>query len=841
MTNHFTDMANSDVIFVCGGNPAENHPASMRHIMNARDKGAKLIVVDPRYTRTAAVADAYYPLRSGTDITLFGAIINYLIQNDLINHEYVTSYTNATWLIGDGYDFNDGMFSGWTEDDKGKAKYDNTKWAYQVESETDWDTAPGAPFAWAVAPGVPKFTTPKVKNVKKDPTMQDPRCVFQLMKKHYERYTPQMVEDICGMTKEQFKEVADALGSTCTDDRAATWLYAMGITQHTYGSQNIRAFSLVQMLLGNIGIAGGGINALRGEANVQGSTDWGLLADNLPSYLAIPNAEANPTLEAYLTKTTNYAGYWSNRPKFLVSYLKEMYGPAATLENEFCYQYLPKVEGSVNYTYMMIFEQLAKKKMNGMLCFGQNPALGGPNGNFARNAMKNLEWLVAIDLFMTDTAEFWNLPIESGGKANPKAVDTECYFLPACSHIEKEGTTANSGRWIQWRYQAVKPLGESKDDGQIMSLLVEELKRLYAEEGGALPGAITDLHWDYLDENGHYSARKAASAANGYTTVDGKRILNLSKLQADGSTACIGWIYSGYFNNPDSDNPADQPCGSRSREDVTISGGKGGLGSFTKWAWSWPMNRRVLYNRASTIKATGKARNPERMLVEWNPTVGNWDRNDVPDFGFQTAMPDGTNVGNPPEKCPGFFMNSELVGRFFAPGLKDGPFPEHYEPIESPVKNKMSSQENNPAALVLESSKRGSAKEYPIICTTMRVVEHWQTGASTRQSPWVAQSMPHMFLEIPVGLAKEKGIENGDKVEIFNNRGKITVFAMVTNRIRPFKIDGKDIYEVAMPWHWGKIGIAHGESANAVTPNYGDANTSIPESKAFLVDIRKVG
>lgn len=840
MTNHFTDMANSDVIVACGANPAENHPATLRHILKAREHGATFIVIDPRYTKSAAVADKYYPLRSGTDIALFGAITNYLLQNNLVNEEYVKSYTNASYLINPGYNFEDGMFAGWTEKD-GKFSYDTTQWAYQVASLADWDTSATGAFAWTKGKNVPKFTTPKIPTVKQDPTLQDPQCVFQLMKKHYERYTPQMVEDVVGMTKEQFEELAKVVASTCTDDRSATFVYAMGLTQHTIGSQNIRGLSIIQLLLGNMGIAGGGINALRGEGNVQGSTDWALLFNNLPGYLSVPAAAKHPTLSDYLSVETTAAGYSTNRAKFIVAMLREFYGANATASNDYCYDLLPKIEPK-NYSWMPLFEAMNEGTIKGLFCWGQNPALGGPNGNFTRKAISKLDWLVCTDLMETDTAGFWKLPITAGEDApDPASINTEVFLLPACSHIEKEGTVSNSGRLVQWRYKAIEPLGESKDDGEIITLLHEELKGLYSTEGGAFPDPILKTSWDYLDENGEFSSRKVAHAINGYTTVDNKKIPNLVSLTADGSTACMNWIYSGSFNNNDSDNPADQPCGARDSSDATLANGTGGLNQFPQWAWAWPMNRRVLYNRASTFKDTGKARNPKRMLVEWNTKVGNWDRNDVPDFGFQKSQPDGTFIGIPPEKCTAFFMNTELVGRLFAAGMKEGPFTEHYEPVESPVKNKLSKTESNPLAMVFDSAKKGDASKYPIVCSTIRVVEHWQTGNFTRNSPWLAEAMPFMFVEIPEELAKEKGIKSGDEVEVFNNRGKIVVKAMVTKRLKPFKLSGKTVYEITMPWHWGKLGIATGESANSLTPNFGDPNSSIPESKAFLVDIRKAG
>ena len=844
-------MANSDVIVCCGANNAENHPASMRHINIARERGAKFIVIDPRYTRTASVADAYYPMRVGTDITLFGGLINYLLQNDLYNKDYVLNWSNASYLISDTFSFEDGMFSGWTEAD-GKKSYDKTQWSYQVESETEWDTSAGAPYAWAKGAGVPEFTPPKVKVIKKDPTLEDPRCVFQLLKKHFGRYTSEAVEQVVGISQADFKEVCELVASTSSDDKSLVWLYAMGITQHTYGSQNIRGLSILQTLLGNMGVAGGGVAALRGESNVQGSTDFGLLFDTLPGYLASPTEAIHPTLRAYNETETIHSGYWSNKPKFLVSLLKEYWGDHATVENDFCYDYLPKRDG--NYSFLSIFEGMDKGQVKGMFCWGMNPAVGGANVNFERSAMAKLDWLVCIDLFETDTAAFWENPLVEGEKAQPENINTEVFMLPAKAHLEKQGTVSNSGRWLQWRYKATEGPGEARDDGEIMTLLIHALQEEYKKDPGPFADPILNLTWDYLDEHGEFDVRLAARAINGYSTADKSLLLNLSKLQADGSTACICWILSGYYNNNDAfDDPTAQPCGARDDSDQTVAGLQGGLRQYPQWAWSWPMNRRIIYNRASTFKDTGKPRNSDRVLVSWNGS--NWDRNDVPDFGFQTAVMDPTtgqqavdaegkpiNVGNAPEKCPGFFMTGELVARLYAPGMNDGPFPEHYEPMESPVDNVLSGTQNNPAALVFaESSKFGSRDKYPILCTTWRVVEHWQTGAMTRNAPWLAEIMPHMFVEISEELAGEHGINNGDKVEVFNDRGKIEVYALVTKRVKPLTIDGKTVHQIGMPWHWGRKGMATGAPANVLTYNAGDANTFIPESKAFLVDIRKVG
>jgi len=852
MTNGWTDFENTDVFLVLGANPAENHPASIRHIMAAREKGAKLIVVDPRYTRTAAVSDIYAPLRSGSDITFLGALINYIIQNDLYNEEYILSYTNASYLIDEGFGFEDGLFTGFeATQENGQGAYDKETWAYQVEGTKEWDTE--GPFAWAVAEGVPAFELPKIPTIKKDKTLKDPNCVFQLMKKHYERYTPEMVEKVVGMSKEQFEEIASIIGATGADDKSATVLYAMGLTQHTKAGQIVRGLAIYQMLLGNVGIAGGGINALRGEPNVQGACDWGVLFHILNGYIGAPNEDNHPTLADYNTKETPHSGYWTNKPKFLISQLKEYWGKSSTFDNDFAYDYLPKLE-SKNYGYMAIFEAMTAGDVKGLFCWGQNPLIGGPNSNFAYKALANLDWLVAADLCETDTAAFWEPGNNWDNEIAPQDIKTEVFLLPAAAHLEKEGTVTNSGRWIQWRYQAVEPPGEALRDGEIMSRMYEEIKGLYESEGGAFPDPITKLNWPYYDSNGNFSAVEAAKSMNGYTVADGKLLTNFTVLQADGTTACAGWIYSGYFNNNDSDNPADQPCGRRDGEDATVSGGAGGMKQYPQWSFSWPVNRRIVYNRASTFGESGRARNPERMLVDWNEGKGNWDRNDVPDFGFQTAVMDpetgkqeidaeGNPVfkGNPPDKCPAFFMNPDLVGRFFAAGMADGPFPEHYEPAESPVKNAFSSVQVDPVAILLDSSDFGTADQYPIACTTYRLVEHWQTGVTTRNSPWLAEAMPHHFVEMSEELAAEKGIANGDEIEIFNNRGSLTTNALVTKRFKPFNLDGKVVHQVGMPWHWGRKGIAKGATANELAPNAGEPNVAIPEFKAFLVDIRKKG
>ena len=842
MTNHYPDMQNTDVFIVCGSNCAENHPATMRHIDAAREKGAKLIVIDPRFTRTAAVADAYYQMRSGTDIALFGGIINHLLQNDLYNRGYVEEYTNASYLVTSEFDFDDGMFSGFTGEE-GPAAYDRSTWAYQIEGTSEWDTSEDGAFAWARGVGVPEFTTPTVPEVKKDPSMEDPQCVLQLMKKHYERYTPEVVSRIVGMSQSDFLEICDIYASTAADDKSLNWLYAMGITQHTKGSQNIRAKSIIQLLLGNMGIAGGGIAALRGKCNIQGSTDFGLLHNILPGYNPVPSEAGTPTLRAY-NEGTVHSGFWSNRPRFIVSKLKEYYGDHASVENDYCFDYLPKL-GSKDYSFMGMFEEMNAGNVKGLFAWGMNPVVGGPNSNHTRRSLAQLDWLVSVDFFENDTSNFWKLPLEEGGEASPESINTEAFLLPSASSMESEGSITNSGRWAQWRYAAIDPIANTLSDGEIVTRLYRAIKSEY-EQGGVFPDPIVNLTWDYVDEDGSFNPRRVSRSINGYSVKDGQMITNFTQLQADGTTACINWLYGGYYNNNDEPlSPAAQPCGQRDNSDRTVSGLQGGLKQYPQWSFAWPLNRRIVYNRASTHKETGLARNPERILVQWNGS--NWDRNDVPDFAFQRAVGQNAQGGTifegiKPEDCPAFFMNGELVARFFAPGMNDGPFAEHYEPIESPATNLLSSRQTNPAALIYEESSRlGSFEEFPIIASTWRVVEHWQTGAVTRNMPYLAEAMPHMFVEISEELAEEKGIASGDRVEVFNNRGNAEMFAMVTKRVKSLQVDGRPVHQVGMPWHWGHVGMARGASANTLTPSVGDANTFIPEYKAFLVDIRKVG
>ena len=800
MTNHWIDLKNSDSIFIIGCNPAENHPISFKWIEEAMDNGGKLIVVDPRYTRSASKSDIYAQVRPGTDIAFLGGMINYALQNDLIQTEYVRDYTNATFLVGEKYDFKDGMFCSF--DDKEKS-YDLKSWAYE-----------------SAADGTPK----------RDLTMSNPRSVYQLLKTHYSRYTVDMVCSITGTKKEDYLKVAQNFCATGRPDKAGTILYAMGITQSTHGTQNVRAVAMLQMLLGNIGIAGGGVNALRGESNVQGSTDYGLLFHMLPGYLKSPEYD-NVDLKAYVekwtpqTKDPRSVNWWGNTPKYMTSLLKAWYGDNATDVNDFCYSYLPKRSG--NYAYNKILEKMGNGDLEGLVCMGMNPAVGGPDSGHARAALGKLKWLVTVDLWETETSIFWKRP-----GVNPKDIQTEVFMLPAASSVEKEGSISNSGRWAQWRYKAVEPVGSSMSDLWIIDQFFKRVRNLYTKDKGVFPEPITQLAWNY--GTGHEpEVHLVAREINGYFTKDvtvkekdkelefkkGDQVPAFKYLMDDGSTVSGCWIYSGSYTKDGN---------LMARRDESDPGG---LGMYPKWSWCWPVNRRIIYNRAS-VNPAGEPFNPKRIVIAWDATEKKW-KGDVPDGPWPPMKDDKEG------KYP-FIMLPEGHARLYALDLKDGPFPEHYEPAESPAGNRMSNVQNNPVVKI-PANVSSNLTKFPFIGTTYRMTEHWQTGGMTRSLPWLNELVPDMFVEISESLAKQKGIKKGDKVRVTTERGSIEAVALVTSRLKPFSVDEKMIEQIGMPWHFGYAGLSTGDSANMLTPSVGCANTSIPEFKAFLCNLEKGG
>jgi len=810
MTNHWIDLVNSNCILIMGSNAAENHPVSFRWVTKAQLNGTPLIHVDPRFTRTSAKADIYAPIRPGTDIAFLGGMIKYIIENGKYFKEYVAQYTNGSFIVGEKYDFKDGLFSGY---DPKTRKYDQSFWGFKKGEN-----------------GIPL----------RDLNLEDPRCVFQLLKLHFSRYDVDKVSAITGTPKNDLLKIYETYAKTGAPDRAGTIMYAMGWTQHTVGVQNIRAMAMIQLLLGNIGMAGGGVNALRGESNVQGSTDHCLLFHILPGYLPTPSASVQ-TLADYnkkFTPTTSdplSANWWQNRPKYVTSLLKAMYGDAATDQNEFCYSWLPKLEDGKTYSWLDLFDAMYKKEFTGFFSWGQNPACSGANAGKNREALANLDWLVAVNLFDNETASFWK-----GPGMDPKKIKTEVFFLPCAAYMEKEGSITNSGRWAQWRYKAQEPQGDSRPDGDIMIELFNEIRALYKKDKKAVfPDPIMNLTWDFTT-NGKFDSHLVAKAINGYFTKDvtindkeykkGQLVPSFALLQADGSTSSGNWLYCQSYTE-EGNNMAR-----RQKEDPS------GIGLYSKWSWCWPVNRRIIYNRAS-VDLKGKPWNPSKPVIEWvmEGDKGKW-KGDVPDGGWPPLQnADGTP--NDKSKLP-FIMKPDGVASIFGPGAKDGPFPEHYEPMECPIeKNPLSAQMNNPVAAVYGTAKdviKTCDPRYPFVGTTYRVTEHWQTGVLTRWQPWLLETEPQLFVEISEQLAQLKGIKNGQMTIVESPRGKIEAVAIVTKRIQPFKIGDQEVHLVGFPWHYGWVWPPDGgDSANLLTPAVGDPNTRIPETKAFMVNVSK--
>jgi len=816
MTNHWIDIKNSDCILIMGSNAAENHPISFKYVTQAQHKGATLISVDPRFTRTSSKADMYAPLRSGTDIAFLGGMIKYILDNDLIQREYVANYTNAAFIVGKKFSFQDGLYSGY---DPKTHTYDKSTWAF----ETDAD-------------GVPKM----------DRSLEHPRCVYQLLKTHYSRYDTKTVSAVTGTPEKDLQAVYKTYAATGKTGKAGTIMYAMGWTQHTVGTQNIRTMAIIQLLLGNMGVAGGGVNALRGESNVQGSTDHCLLWHIWPGYLKTPRA-SNVSLEAYNAKWTPVskdplsANWWQNYPKYSVSLLKSFFGDKADAGNEFGYAWLPKVDDGKNYSWLDIFDEMYNGTIKGFFSWGQNPACSGANANKTRTALANLDWMVNTNLFDNETGSFWR-----GPGVNPAKVKTEVFFLPACVSVEKEGSITNSGRWMQWRYQGPKPLGNSLPDGDIILELGRKIKERYAAKG-VFPEPIRNLKWDY-DAKGAYDPHKVAKEVNGYflkdVTIKGKTykkgtlVPSFAFLQADGSTSSGNWLYCNSYT--EKGNMAAR----RSLEDAPNK-----IGLYPEFAWCWPVNRRIIYNRASVdlqgrpwdkedwvIRFEGEVKDGKYVTRKW---VG-----DVPDGGWYPLQnPDGSMRED--SKYP-FIMRKHGHGQIFGPGLADGPFPEHYEPLECPVdKNLLNPQRMNPTAAVYggEADKWATCDpRFPYVGTTYRVVEHWQTGVMTRNQPYLLEMQPQVFVEMSMQLADLKGIQNGERVMVSSPRAKLEATAIVTRRFQPFKLGNTTIHQVGLPWHFGWTMPKNGkeDSANLLTPSTGDPNTRIPETKAFMVNVSKL-
>lgn len=810
MTNHWVDIKNADLVLIMGGNAAEAHPCGFKWVIEAKHHNkAKLIVVDPRFTRSAAMSDYYAPIRAGSDIAFLGGVLNYLLSNNKIQQEYVKNYTNASFIVGEDYGFEEGLFTGY---DEAKRRYNNKSWGYELDDKG---------FA------------------KVDPTMEHQRCVLQVMKRHYARYTPEMVSKITGTPKDKFLKVCGMIATTAVPNKAMTVMYALGWTQHSQGSQIIRTGAIMQLLLGNIGIAGGGMNALRGHSNIQGLTDLGLLSNSLPGYLSLAN-EAEQDLDTYYKPRAlkplrpNQMSYWQNYPKFFVSLQKAWWGNAATAENSWAFHYLPKLDKV--YDVLQAFELMNQGKMNGYICQGFNPVGSFPNKKKIIDGLSKLKFLAIIDPLNTETAEFWkNYPDHN--EVSSKDIQTTVFRFPSTCFAEEDGSLTNSGRWLQWHWKGAEPIAEARGDAEIIADLFHRMKTAYVKDGGAFPDPIVNLTWPYKIPHSP-SAQELAMEYNGKALTDlvdpkdatktlakaGEQVSGFGLLRDDGSTACGCWIYAGAWTQ------AGNQMARRDNADPW------GIGQTLNWAWAWPANRRILYNAASSAP-NGKPWDPKRKLVQWSGT--SWGGADVPDIR-PDANPDD------PDRVEPFIMTAEGVARLFAPtGMAEGPLPEHYEPFESPLDNNPMHPNNpkaraNPAARVFKSDidTFGTAKDFPYAATSYRLTEHFHYWTKNVLTSAIIQ--PQQFVEIGEELAKAKGIANGDWVKVSSKRGFIKCVALVSKRIPQLDCDGKKVDTVGLPNHWGFVGVAKpGYLVNTLTPFVGDANTQTPEYKAFLVNIEK--
>jgi formate dehydrogenase major subunit len=873
-----------------GSNMAENHPVAFRWPMKAKTtRGAKLIHVDPRFTRTSAMCDIYAPVRAGSDIAFLGGLITYVINSERWNSDpffkqFVVNYTNAPMLIGDEFkdaEELDGVFSGLMDYTAGSAawpyngfvgQYESKTWQYAgtVAETRGWtaDTSrsgeqaagqrekrepPRTGRAQAAAAAGPPFDKLVRSLVRppapRDETLQHPRCVFQIVKRHFARYTPEMVERVTGCPKETFLEVAETILASSGRDRTTAFAYAVAWTQHTNGPQIIGCCALLQLLTGNIGRPGAGVMALRGHASIQGSTDIPTLYHSIHGYMSHPSTLKNhATLADWLATETRAGGYWANTPKFMVSYLKSMYGDAATPENGFGYDWHPKIIG--DHSHMPMFVAMADGKVRGMFCIGQNPATS-LNARLQRAGLRKLEWLVVKDNWVHETATFWkNAPEVKSGQVRPQDIPTEVFFFPSAQVAEYEGTFTNTHRMLQWHDKAAESPGDCRSDLWFTHQLAVRLKKLYASSTEGRDEGFKRLTWDFEPDAtspphhglpprpGEPDGLKILREINGYVTGRPQQHLaGFGDLKDDGSTTCASWIYCGVFPAPDQNRAASRkpdPPGTR--------------GAQLGWAWSWPANRRIMYNRASA-DLQGRPWSEQKQWVWWDEAQKKWVGYDVPDFATTKpptakAQPNGVGLDALAGTDP-FIMMQDGRGWLYVPnGLVDGPLPTHYEPAESPVKNPLYTQQASPVLKYWRRDDNALAPadgRFPIAITTYRLTEHYLAGAMSRWNPWLTELQPELFVEMSPELAEEKGIGNLDWVKISTPRATIRAKALVTRRLRPFTIDGKVVHHVGMPWHWGYEGVVTGDVVNELTSLVGDPNVSIHEGKAFVCNVERDG
>ncbi len=798
MTNNWLDLQNAKVFLIEGSNAASNHSMSTRWIDKAREKGAIVIHVDPRFTRTSSMADIYARIRPGTDIAFLGAIINYILQNKLYDEAFIKTHTNALYLVNTDFGFDEGVFSGWQGDVR---KYDNATWAYQLDG---------------------------AKKPRKAASLDDPHCVLANMKRFYRRYSFHTASAISGVPAKQIKLIADTL----VKNRPGTIMYALGMTQHTTGVQNIRSFAILQLLLGNMGKPGSGINALRGEPNVQGATDMALLYNYLPGYVAYP-ITTEQTIEDYAK------GHGTFRAKWLINGLKAWFGENATPENEFGLGWVPKATPGKPYSIFTMVDNALAGNMKLLYVVGQNVMITNPNLNLVHQALSNLGMLVVQDLWRTETACFWERP-----GSDPKSIKTEVLLLPVAHFMEKEGSITASGRMVQWRYKAVEPPGQAKGDLEVLDQIFRRVRDLYKDSNAPKDEILKKATWGYSGPDGQVQAEAVLQEINGRNWKTGELVAGIGQLQADGSTSSGNWIYAGVFGGGKNL--------SKRRDNKTDPSG---LGIYPGFAWCWPGNMHILYNRAS-CDAKGQPFDPAHKLVWWDEKDKKWAGFDTPDVLVPTDGPETPNGQKP------FRMLGEGVGRLMATPYKDpdpkekdlirdasyvpgdGPLPEFYEPVESPTKNALHpGVQNNPILKYprLKSGQPiGTSAEFPYVLMTSSIAEHWCAGSVTRNVPWLNELVPEPMVALPKNLAERLGISTGDRVKLSSARGEATIKALVTRRMDSLNINGQEVFVVWVPYNWGFKGLSQGASGNILTIDAGDPNTGCQETKACLVNLKRV-
>ncbi|MEO3870267.1 formate dehydrogenase [Nonomuraea sp. B12E4] len=843
-TTFMQDLQHSDCVIIQGSNFAEAHPVGFQWVMEAKARGAVIIHVDPRYTRTSALADLHVPIRAGSDVAFLGAIINHVLENDLYFHEYVVAYTNAATILREDYrdaEDGDGLFSGFDPESR---TYDGDTWQYEgmevtaASGERDADferrasRVPPGRSEMSGAAGVPMDGTPE-----RDETLRHPRCVMQVLRRHFARYTPEMTERVCGVPRELFDQVCRHLTENSGPDKTAEFVYAVGWTQHSDGSQFIRTASILQLLLGNIGRPGGGIQALRGHASIQGSSDVPTLFNLLPGYIPMPHAHEHLGLRDFLRADTAHKGYWANMPGYLVSLLKAWWGEAAQPDNDFRFGYLPRLTGS-HSTYDTVLAQL-DGVCKGYILLGENPAVGSANTKMQRLGMAELDWLVVRDLNLIESATWWrDGPEIETGELKTAGIGTEVFFLPAASHTEKSGSFTNTNRLLQWHHQAVEPAEDARSDLWFMYHLGRIIREKLAGSRDPMDAPVLDLTWDYpvSGETAEPDAEAVLAEING-RDAEGRPLSGYHELKDDGSTTCGCWIYSGVYAGGVNQAARRKP---HTEQDWIAA----------EWAWAWPANRRVLYNRASA-RPDGRPWSERKKLVWWDADAGRWTGFDVPDFELGKS-PDY----RPPPTARGvealsgidpFIMQADGKGWLFAPaGVVDGPLPTHYEPQDSPVANPLYGHQRNPARKLYPheanryhpSGSEPGATVYPYVVTTYRLTEHFTAGGMSRRTPYLAELQPEMFCEVSPELAAERGLVHGDWATIITARNAIEARVMVTDRIPSLRLDGRVLHQIGLPFHFGPNGLARGDAANELSSISLDPNSHIQEVKALSADIR---